>query len=240
MDDFWNKRLIYKAYSGSISYGTNTPESDVDTRGICIPPTSYLIGLDRFDQYNNNTIDETIYSLSKFIRLAMDCNPNIIELLYVKEEHIIFTNVYGRSLRDIRDQFLSKRAYKTFGGYAYAQLKKMTTIEKNAVGKRAETISKYGYDTKNAMRCIMLMRMGFEILSGDGVNVYREDRDFLKSIRYGELTLNDIKDEYNRLNELLNKAYETTKLPDHPNYHFFNGFVTGIHEKSLDWSGNYY
>lgn len=35
--DFWKTRLIMKVYAGSISYGINTENSDVDIRGICIP-----------------------------------------------------------------------------------------------------------------------------------------------------------------------------------------------------------
>ncbi|MEK4006460.1 nucleotidyltransferase domain-containing protein [Paenibacillus sp. FSL H3-0333] len=238
MSEFWNERLILKMYSGSISYGTNTPESDEDYRGICVPPTNYLLGLEQFEQKERKEPDEVIYSLKKFIKLALENNPNIIDALFVNEKHIIFINDYGKELINIRDQFLSKRVYKTYGGYAVAQLKKLTSVDKNAIGKRAKTIAKYGYDTKNALHLIRLLNMGIEILSGQGVNVFRHDRDYLNEIRNGKYKLEEIKEEYQRLNELLDDAFAKSKLPEEPNVDLINEWLINTQKRSLDWNGN--
>ncbi|MCR8641370.1 nucleotidyltransferase domain-containing protein [Paenibacillus sp. N1-5-1-14] len=236
--EFWNNRLILKVYSGSISYGTNTPESDIDTRGICIPPASHLLGLMSFEQHESTETDETIYSLKKFIKLALDNNPNIIDALFTSDEHVIFANDYGKELHKLRDHLLSKKIYKTYGGYAIAQLKKMSAVDKNAVGKRAETIAKFGYDTKNALHMIRLLRMGIEILSGQGVNVYRNDRNYLNEIRRGCFTIEQIKNEYARLNESLDEAYNKSSLPDEPNFEMINNWLIDVQKRSLEWNGN--
>lgn len=124
MEDFVNKNLIYKTVVGSTAYGLNTSESDVDIKGITIAPKEYYFGLKTFEQQEIGK-DEVIYSIKKFFKLARDCNPNIIEMLYTDDKHILFMNGIGKKLRDNRDLFLSKRAKFTFAGYAFAQLKRI-------------------------------------------------------------------------------------------------------------------
>ena len=121
---FVENNLIYKVCAGSIAYGLNTAKSDIDIRGITVPPKEFYFGLQSFEQ-QEMLPDTVIYSLRKFIRLAKDCNPNIIEMLFVDDNDIIFMNKYGQLLRDNRHLFLSKKARFTFGGYAFAQLKRI-------------------------------------------------------------------------------------------------------------------
>jgi len=120
-----DKCTIYKVISGSKSYGTDGPDSDIDIRGICISPKEYWIGLKNFEQYQDLFNDYTIYNIKKFIKLAIDCNPNIIELLFTDEKNILFIDKYGKKLRDNKELFLSTKAKFTFSGYAIAQLKRI-------------------------------------------------------------------------------------------------------------------
>jgi uncharacterized protein len=123
-NDFVEKNTIYKCLAGSKAYGLDTPTSDTDIRGICIPPKEYYFGLHSFEQQELPP-DIVIYSIQKFIRLATDCNPNVIELLYVDKNDILSINNYGKILRDNRELFLSKKAKFTFSGYAFAQLQRI-------------------------------------------------------------------------------------------------------------------
>lgn len=119
--------LIYKVIAGSRAYGLDSPSSDLDRRGVCIPPRRYLLGLSPFEQWEQREAqsDTVIYALVKFMRLALACNPNIIELLYVEPRHILFVNDYGQRLLEHREQFLSKQVRHTFAGYALSQLKRI-------------------------------------------------------------------------------------------------------------------
>lgn len=117
--------LIYEVRAGSHAYGTNLPESDEDFRGVAALPKDCIIGLFPFEQYEDNQGDRMIYSLHKFFKLAAECNPNVLELLYVRDEDILFTNGFGKVLRDNRDIFLSKKAKFKFSGYAFAQLNRI-------------------------------------------------------------------------------------------------------------------
>lgn len=124
MINFAETNLIYKCLVGSKAYGLDTDQSDTDIKGICIPPKNYFYGLDRFEQDDSES-ETTIFNIQKFVKLAMECNPNIIEMLFVDENDIIFINEWGQKLRDNRNLFLSKRARYTFAGYAFAQLKRI-------------------------------------------------------------------------------------------------------------------
>ena len=73
---FWETNLIYQVIAGSQAYGLDTPESDLDLRGVCIPPRRYLLGLSSFEQWEqqDESGDVVIYALEKFARLALACN----------------------------------------------------------------------------------------------------------------------------------------------------------------------
>lgn len=138
------ERTIFLSKHGSHAYGTNLPTSDVDLKGICIPPKDYYIGnLKRFEQADKQgDIDYVIFGINKFFKLAADCNPNIIELLFTDESAWItphggkFWNRYDADSGDLtpwakihecRDLFVSQKAQHTFSGYAVSQLHRIET-----------------------------------------------------------------------------------------------------------------
>jgi hypothetical protein len=75
---------------------------------------------------HNPGADEELHELRKFLKLAAECNPNIIEFLYVDRLITHETDVWRR-IRENRHLFLSKKARYTFSGYAMAQLKRIKT-----------------------------------------------------------------------------------------------------------------
>lgn len=121
------KYSIYVTKHGSHAYGLNTPSSDLDIKGVFMTTPEYQMGfLHKAEQIEEKTPNDlVIYELSKFFRLAADCNPNIIEVLWTEEKDIIYINEFGRQLRDASEAFLSQKARFTFSGYAISQLKRM-------------------------------------------------------------------------------------------------------------------
>lgn len=117
--------IMLLTLGGSHAYGTNTPTSDVDIRGITLERERELLGLSNFEQFINKETDTTIYGLRKIVSLLMNCNPNTIELLGTKNDQIIQISESGRLLRDNAGLFLSKKAFHSFGGYASAQLRRL-------------------------------------------------------------------------------------------------------------------
>lgn len=132
------ERSILKVRVGSHLYGTNMPTSDEDFVGIFIPTADYLLGLKRIEEVDadikdkndagKNTadaIDCKFYTLEKFARLALDNNPNILEILFAPEENIVWIKEPGIQLLSLKKSFLSKNLKHRFLGYAFSQKHKM-------------------------------------------------------------------------------------------------------------------
>lgn len=116
--------LMLLSYAGSISYGTNTPDSDIDVRGVFCT-LKELMGHTENGQYVSDDCDTTIYEFRKFCKLLSSCNPNTIELVGLNPEHYLYISPVGQQLLDNYDMFLSRRAVTSFGGYAGQQLNRL-------------------------------------------------------------------------------------------------------------------
>lgn len=119
------KRIILLGLGGSHAYGTNNDNSDVDFRGITLNMPSDLLGLTEFEQYEDADTDTVIYAFNKIIRLLLECNPNTCEILGLDEEQYLIKTPLGQEIVDAGGLFISKRAARSFGGYAGAQLRRL-------------------------------------------------------------------------------------------------------------------
>lgn len=134
--DFLNKsnlewlkdNIIFLTIHGSHCYGTNIETSDVDLKGLAIPPKQYFFGyLNDFEQAEFNDPDCVIYDIRKFVQLAAEANPNIIEILFTDPADYVIKHPIMDKLIENRDLFISKKARWTFSGYAHSQLKRMNS-----------------------------------------------------------------------------------------------------------------
>lgn len=119
---------VFLTRAGSHAYGLATPESDLDVRGVAIPPKEYFLGFThRFEQAEATNPDLIIYDIRKFFMLATAGNPSILELLWTEEEDHLVLTALGQRLLEQRTLFLSRKVKQTFSGYATAQLKRIKT-----------------------------------------------------------------------------------------------------------------
>lgn len=126
-DELRKKNLICKVMSGSRAYGTNIETSDTDMRGIfCADPINLLTPFFPVREVEDATEEDTkYYELAHFVKLLVDQNPNIVELLWVREEDVLTRTPAYDYLRAHRTDFLSSKIAFTTSGYAYAQLKRI-------------------------------------------------------------------------------------------------------------------
>ena len=135
--------LILRSIAGSHLYGLNTAASDMDIRGIYMDRMEDMLDIAgrQNQEMADDTQDEKYYSLGTFLKLASECNPNIIELLWLPEDAILKKSPVYDELVSHREWFLSKRARHTFSGYAYAQIQRA-----KGLNKKGNSVSKYVND----------------------------------------------------------------------------------------------
>lgn len=125
------ENLLFECVAGSRAYGTDTPESDTDLRGVFILPKELFFGSTYTEQVSDATNDETYYEIGRFIQLLGKNNPNLMEMLFVDEEMV---RVCQPLFRDITaEMVLSKLCEHTFGGYAMTQVRKARGLNKKIV-----------------------------------------------------------------------------------------------------------
>lgn len=209
-EQYIRDNTILNVVHGSRAYGTNIPGSDYDEKGIVIiPDMSYYFGFNKFEQKDKgweDGSDRVAYDIRKFFHLALQCNPNIIEVLFVEPEQILVETIEGKTIRSFRDVFLSRRASKTFSGYAMAQMRRLQN--KIDAGKDV--------NWKHAMHLIRLLRMGIEIIRDGKVLVKRHDAQSLLKIRNGEVDLADIMNEAHHWLGEIDGMIERSPLPVEP------------------------
>lgn len=131
-EDLIKTNLLVKHRAGSHAYGTSLPTSDLDFRGIfCCEPVNLLTPFYPVRECTDvNEEDTKYYELSHFMKLCLDCNPNIIETLYVDNSDILFRTPAYNLLRENRQYLLSSKVAFTFSGYAISQLKRLKSHKK--------------------------------------------------------------------------------------------------------------
>jgi predicted nucleotidyltransferase len=122
-----NNNLLVKHYAGSQAYGTSLPTSDVDFRGIFYAdPVHVRTPFFPVKEVSDLEEEDTkFYELAHFLKLCLDCNPNIVETLWVEEEDVVFSTPAYEHLRQVRASLLSSKIAFTTSGYAMSQLKRI-------------------------------------------------------------------------------------------------------------------
>lgn len=122
---------------GSHSHGTYLPPEepnavdDIDFMGFVVPPIEYHLGLPRWQHWTIQVdeLDVVLYSLEKAFRLLLKSNPNIVGLLWLRDEEYLYRSTAFEELRAQRAIFSSQAAAEAFAGYAADQLKRMEAFD---------------------------------------------------------------------------------------------------------------
>lgn len=136
------EQTIVKHLAGSQAYGTSTPESDTDYRGIFLANKEYIL-TPFFNVKEVSDISEEdtkFYEINQYLSLYTEANPNILESLWVKPEHIVESTEIYDYLRSFNQQLLSSKIAHSYSGYAYNQVKRMSNhhgwLDKERIAER--------------------------------------------------------------------------------------------------------
>lgn len=149
--------LVSLCWRGSVAHGMYVPKSDPnsiddkDVMGVYIGPLEHYLGFGGRDVYEKweGEWDCVFYELKKFVGLLLNCNPNVLSLLWLKPNGIIYESALGQRLRANRDIFVTKKAYHSFTGYAHDQFKKMVSFNQEAQAMMArleQQLTSFGID----------------------------------------------------------------------------------------------
>ena len=207
--------VIYRCVVGSRAYGLEEDRSDIDRRGIYLPPADLewsLLGVP--ENLERQETQECYWELEKFLRLALRANPNVLECLYtplVEEASPLAEELLG-----MRDCFLTKQVYQTYNGYVMSQFKKFGQDLRNKSALR----------WKHAMHLVRLLLSGIAILTEGAVPVrVGEHRDHLLAIRRGNVSWQEVNAWRKELHHAFDEAWAKSKLPEHPDYDRVNSFL---------------
>lgn len=239
-------QLIFETITGSHLYGTDTPASDRDYRGVAIEHPRDVTGLGQWEQTvtrdqkegvrsQPGDVDRTVYGLRKFMRLATKGNPSIIELLYAPEGMQTIATAAGRGLQLMAPLVVSRNAIGNYLGYMRSQALAFCGVGGTGRGQRAgnreELVDQYGYDTKFAAHMVRLGLQGVELCRmGQLVLPMRGDElEFVRRVRAGEETADEVFAKTLVLDEqlrgYLDDPASTPRLLDEPNLEWVQGWM---------------
>lgn len=241
--DIADKNTILRGQVGSGLHGiTVANHDDRDEMGICIEPPEFVIGNDKFEQYQFRTqeeghrsgpgdLDLVIYSLRKWARLAAAGNPTVLLMLYLPEQEIVHKNFVGQHLINNKDLFISRDAGKKFWGYLMAQKEQMLGLRQKHTN-RPELIAQYGYDTKFAYHMIRLGVQGIELLTEGTIHLPMKQywRDYLLDVRLGKYSKEEVLAVADSLIAELDKLIKQAEAPAKADQHKVNAFLVNTYQ----------
>lgn len=138
--------IIFECISGSKAYGLATEASDVDIRGVFIMPRDQFYSFEYQEQINDERQNIIYYELKKFLDLLAKNNPNILELLGIPEDCVLYKHPIYDNVKP--ENFLSRLCQETFVHYAMSQFKKARGLNKkimNPIDKAHKNILDFCY-----------------------------------------------------------------------------------------------
>ncbi len=207
--------VILQCIIGSQAYGLADEDSDIDRRGIFLPPAELhwsLYGVP--EQIECESTQEAYWEIQKFLVLALKANPNVLECLY--SPLVEKSTLLADELLANRNMFLSRLVYQTYNGYVMSQFKKM----------QADIRNQGQVKWKHVMHLIRLLISGIQVLRDGFVPVdVGSHRDQLLAIKRGEMLWEETEKWRLSLHVEFDKALEQTKLPERPDYEKANAFL---------------
>ena len=218
--------LIYSCLAGSKAYGRSSTNSDTDIRGIFLPAAADVLLQKEIGTIRLKDGDVEFHPIAKFFKLAANGNPNVLEWLFVREDHIFMMDCYGQKIRENRSLFLSQKLFSSFFGYAKGSWKTLS--------KLLETPMKPGSDAwnkarKHAMHIERLLTQLVQILETGSFCAWNPDYTepfvTLQNSEIQKLILNpDYLCSLHSLQKRIEQAKASTILPEQPDYKALDRF----------------
>lgn len=243
------RSTILRATVGSKLHGLNLAGTDdTDEMGVCIEPPEYVVGLRQFEQWVYRTqpeghpsgpgdLDLTIYSLRKFVRLALGGNPTTLLLLFApRSECRVYTRL-GAELQEMAPAFIAKSVAAPFLGYLTAQRQRVTGERGGRALRKHLPEGLAQYDTKYAMHMLRLGFQGIELMETGRITlpVREPDRAYLMDVRRGLVAFDDVLTRCGLLERRLADLRDTSPLRERPDETRVEDWLVRTYLRHKDW-----
>ncbi len=225
---------------------------DHDEMGVYIEPPSYVLGVEEHrEDYvwrtqpegarsGHGDTDLILYSLRKYLRLAINGNPTVMLPLFAPEESLIVVTPLGEELRAMRSAFLSQQAVERFLGYMQSQHERMLGQSKRNMPNRPELIERYGWDVKYGSHALRLAYQGLEIASTGVLTLPlpTEQRERVLAVKRGEVRRDEVSDEIAALEAKVRSMLDEgdTPLPATPAVEAINTWAVSAQRRHWGWA----
>lgn len=243
---------ILRCEVGSTAHGVSIGSDDRDEMGILIEPFTEAMGLRApFEQFIFRTatertgkndapsqpgdLDLTLYSLRKWLRLALKGNPTILSMLFAP---VLSGSSLGTQLRELAPKIISRQVGAQYLGYMQSQRHKMLGEKCNRV-KRPDLVEKFGFDTKFAYHMLRLGLQGEELLQTGkfSMPVSPAHQSFLIEVRKGTYSLKDCLDTSLALEKRVKELMEDGPLREKPDTEAVNEWMLNTYY--MMWAATY-
>lgn len=265
--------------SGSRLYGSNTEESDYDSRGCFIPSVDNILGLNPFDHYTDNQEDYQSFSIKKFVTHLLNNDPQTIELLYAPENCILVKTDIGQQIMDLKPYVVSQKIIRRIMGFSNSEWRKakcekmiienrtkteddvildirnifspdkesMDLVLEELLKNKAKTIvpstttlgakrkkqyEKFGYCTSSASHSIRLLGQLYELVTTGNIVFPRPNADFLRDIKLGKHTIQELDIVYNDLKNKIDSVTDIV-IREKPDVKNVNKILISIYEEYI-------
>ena len=226
---------ILRTLCGSRAYGLEDDESDFDYHGVFVIPTSRLlaVGMPKVKETHwleGSTQDDTAWELGHFLSMALRCNPTVLETFVapvvdwgpVRMAETGPFATYGEILRALFAAVVSReQVYDSFRGYAKNQRTKM--FEPTGGVRGGERKWKF------ASTYLRVLSQGADLLQNGPaywtVQVEGPGNEFLRSVKYGHVSMGQVIDEAERRETVLTAAYLKSTMQLEPQLERVNEFL---------------
>jgi predicted nucleotidyltransferase len=240
---------IIRAEVGSTIHGVGKPGAeDRDEMGICVEPADHVIGLEHFEQYIYRTakertgkqdakslpgdLDLTVYSLRKYLRLAVKGNPTVLLLLYVPEDRLVIQTPLGKDLQGLAPSIASRKAGGQFLGFLTAQKQRLLKERGTShVPNRSDGGAKY------AAHMLRLGYQGIEFLTTGRITLPMPEmeREIVFRCKMGEMDYNAVLNSVGQMEYELRDLLTSSPLSEEPDRGAVNDFLVSAHQRV--WQG---
>jgi hypothetical protein len=254
---------ILRCLVGSGLHGLSiSDQDDRDEMGVCIEPPEFLIGLRRiqlpdirdsvkFGQYEHHTawerpgglanrsgpgdLDVVVYSLRKYMRLALAGNPTVLLPLFAPAADITACTPLGHELRGMRSAILSRQAGRRFSGYLDAQRRSL--LSRDGKGRdvtRPELIAAYGFDSKFCAHMVRLGLQGVELMETGRITlpVPEPDRTWIRELRTGQHTMAEALERAAECDRRISELLDRSPLPEEPDYAAADAWLISAYQRA--------